>query len=213
MKKTWTPEKPFLTFAAAMFFLQALWAAEPNAPRKDELNEFATRLNLSGLQIQEVERFLKMIEGQARADRERCTGNAQALIAAAEQRQLMEERHLESILELDQMERYQDIKELRKRDWEYLYYREGLLLTASQCVSVRAILDEFTRKRKIMGEEMKNHGDQGGGRENKGPGGEPDGRRRNGSRDGGRRRNAGRHGRRPRRDGTGRADARGPGDR
>lgn len=162
---------------ALIIFFPVSRAAVPDEPWAGELNELTTRLVLTDRQVPEVRRLLKMIDGQARADRERCADDPRALIPAAEQREQMEDRYLESILEPEQIEGYQEIKERRKRDWEFLYLREGLRLSFEQCVSVRAILDEYGRKRKAMSEETKGHrdgpgdhgnDDRGGGRMGRG---------------------------------------------
>ena len=160
------------TVAFLMISFLISWAAVPDELWTGELKDLTTRLSLTDQQAQEVQRLLKMIDGQARADRERCADDPRALIPAAEQRQQMEDRYLESMLEPQQIERYQEVREQRKRDWEYLYLREGLRLSVDQCITVRAILDEYGRKRKAMGEKMKGRGDgaRGHGNDDRGGG-------------------------------------------
>lgn len=165
------PARHVCLVAVLMVFFQASRAAVPDAPWAGELKELTTRLGLTERQIPEIHRLLKMIDGQARADRERCADDPRALIPAAEQRQQMEDRYLESILEPEQIDRYLEVKEQKKRDWEFMYLREGLRLSVDQCITVRAIMDEYGRKRKTMGEDMRSRGDGERGRGNGNRGG------------------------------------------
>ncbi len=173
MKQKWISAKYVFIFVAMTVSLSISRAAVPDEPWTGELKELITRLGLADPQVLEVQRLLKMIDGQARVDRERCADDPRALIPAAEQRQQMEDRYLESILEPEQIERYREVQEQRKRDWEFLYLREGLRLSVDQCVTVRAILDEYGRKRRTVREGMSDRGDgpRGHGNGDRGGGG------------------------------------------
>jgi hypothetical protein len=159
MKKKMISAKHVFIFAAMTVSLPLSRAAIPDEPWTGELKELTTQLSLTDPQVLEAQRLLKMIDGQARVDRERCADDPRALIPAAEQRQQMEDRYLESVLEPEQIGRYREVQEQRKRDWEFLYFREGLRLSVNQCVTVRAILDEYGRKRRTAREGMRGHGD------------------------------------------------------
>ena len=171
MNQEWISVKHVSIFAALMVSFFLSWAVGPDEPWTGELKELTTQLSLTNQQVQDTQRLLQMIDAQALADRERCADDPRALIPAAEQRQQMEDRYLESVLEPEQIEKYQEVKEQRKRDWEYLYLREGLRLSFDQCITARAILDEYGRKRKAMGEKMKGRGDGTRGRGNDDRGG------------------------------------------
>ncbi len=142
-------------------------AAQPAGPASSvgpEWTEVCLRLALSPDQVLEVNRLARMIDGQARHDRTQNVGDPKALIAAAGLRNQLVDRHLLTLIAGEQIEKYRQWQADRDRDWQFLYLREGLLLSEAQGVAVRQVLSEYEQRIREQIEEDRLR-DQGEGRE------------------------------------------------
>ena len=155
--------------------LLAAQTADSPAPAGKEWRELGALLSLSPEQTAEVGRLARMIESQARLDREQNAADPKGLIAAANLRQQLVDRHLLSLLDPAQTERYRGWQAKRDAEWEFLYWHEGLQLTEDQCLAVHTILSEYETNLRIEREEAQQPQDEPGEYQGGMPGGLPGG--------------------------------------
>lgn len=144
------------------FGMLAAQSADSPAPVGKEWRELATLLSLAPEQEAEMRRLARMIVSQARLDREQNAADPKGLIAAANLRQQLVDRHMLSLLDPSQTERYRGWQAKRDAEWEFLYWHEGLQLTDGQCVAVRTILSEYEAELRIEREEAQQPQDESG---------------------------------------------------
>lgn len=120
-------------------------------------------LKLTDEQARQVEKILKMEQGQAEKDRENFKGNALGLIQAARRRVSMVDFHIENLLTPEQKNVYADYKHKRKQNEELFILTEGLVLSEEQQVKVKIILDEYHEMMKADRDKMHRQMEMGGG--------------------------------------------------
>ncbi len=133
--------------------------------------EIAVELELTESQLQKVAKFSGMLESQAKMDRENFKGNPLALIEAAKRREKMAYTHLETLLEVGQMESLDSMKRSRRRNRELFMLKEGLLLSPEQVSRINVIIEDFRKQQIAQREAKKNQKSGKGGSMHEGRGG------------------------------------------
>lgn len=162
----------FYCLLALLIVPMVLVGAYDVSPRATELSEL---LQLNEQQIADVEKVFNMANGQAEKDRENFKGNPIALIEAAKRRREMTDQHIEHILDDDQKQKFNTLKQLRERNDELFVLQEGLMLTEEQHSRIKTILDDHHKmleaRRKSMKGMRSGGGGMGGGMKGGGMGG------------------------------------------
>jgi uncharacterized membrane protein YgcG len=137
--------------------------------------DLVTRINLTVEQSGRVEKIKVKVKTQAEKDRERCQDNGIGLIASAERRRAMMDSLIENVLDQNQKEIFNGIKQDRGDEEELFLLVEGLLLDEKQIIQITYILEfynqkieeMFKRSEKMMENSM--GGRNKGGRRSGGP--------------------------------------------
>jgi hypothetical protein len=136
-----------------------------------QIVELTKELELTEDQKMKCIDVFKMMENQAKRDREMYKTNPLALIHFAHTRRQMGDQRIGTFLEPEQKEKFERYKKRRMRKNGIFELTEGLLLTEVQVVQVEHVLDEFRRKNGGPMSENMNSGMKGGGEGMRGGGG------------------------------------------
>ncbi|HPR64511.1 MAG TPA: hypothetical protein PK014_09845 [Thermoanaerobaculia bacterium] len=121
---------------------------------QNALNELRLALKLSDEQTHRCSELLKVVEAQARLDRQNYRGDFDSLVMAYDKRMAFMDQNLISILTEPQRPLYEAWIQNRTDQHELLALREGLDLAASQKEAIAEIQDRFRqRAEKERGEQ------------------------------------------------------------
>ena len=151
----------------AIILSASLFAEEqPFDPLSEQVTRLKERLKLDDTQTAKVREILETDRGQTAKDRETFKGNALSLIQVATDRRKTTNMHIESLLNPDQKERFEEFVKMTRFDRDLFELIEGLCLNDEQAFTVEGILiDYYNAVKGMMPEEMQpGVGDEKSGR-------------------------------------------------
>lgn len=130
-------------------------ANQPVDPLAEQVTKLKTRLELDETQTAKVREILEKEQAQAVKDRESFKTDAVKLIEVAYERREDTNARIESLLNPDQEEEFQELLKMTRFDRELFELTEGLMLNDDQAFTVEGILiDYYNKVKEFMPEEM-----------------------------------------------------------